>query len=128
MSMQRRPHYLRLSLCTHMPLPKPRGRKSPYRLHFRYRTYRWWRLPRALSRLSPRAAIARRYIHLVQLPCAKCGQRMEATLLQGIEIEVCPDCGGIYLDAGELQKIMDEKKWGPISGALSYARKVWGEL
>ena len=60
--------------------------------------------------------------------CTKCGQRMEATLLQGIEIEVCPDCGGIYLDAGELQKIMDEKKWGPISGALSYARKVWGEL
>lgn len=59
-----------------MPLPKPRGRKSPYRLHFRYRTYRyrWWRLPRALSRLSPRAAIARRYIHLVQLPCAKCEQ------------------------------------------------------
>ena len=59
------------------------------------------------------------------LCCAKCGQKMETTKLESVEIEICPDCGGIYLDAGELGKIVDEKTRGPFSQALAYARKIW---
>ena len=58
--------------------------------------------------------------------CAKCGQKMETTTLETVEIDVCPDCGGIYLDAGELKKILDEKTRGPFSDALALARRFWG--
>ncbi len=57
--------------------------------------------------------------------CAKCGQKMTPTSLGGVEIELCPDCGGIYLDAGELDKIVDDKKRGPFSSALGSFRKLW---
>ncbi len=60
--------------------------------------------------------------------CAKCGQKMETTTLESVEIEVCPDCGGVYLDAGELAKILDKKRRGPFSDALALARKLWGEV
>ena len=57
--------------------------------------------------------------------CAKCGQHMETTRLETVEIEICPDCGGIYLDAGELGKILDEKTRDPFTKALSIARRFW---
>ncbi|NMC62433.1 MAG: hypothetical protein GYA55_04625 [SAR324 cluster bacterium] len=60
------------------------------------------------------------------LHCAKCGQKMESTKFESIEIEVCPDCGGIYLDAGELDKILDEKRRGPFMNALALARRLLG--
>ncbi len=59
------------------------------------------------------------------LHCAKCGQTMQPTTLSGGEIEVCPDCGGIYLDRGELAKIVDESNWKPFSKSLAFARKMW---
>lgn len=59
--------------------------------------------------------------------CAKCGGKMEITTLESVEIEICPDCGGVYLDAGELAKIMDEKTRGPFADALAFARKLWGQ-
>ena len=61
------------------------------------------------------------------LRCAKCGQKMETTTLASVEIEVCPDCGGVYLDAGELGKIVDENTSGPFSSALGLVRKLWSE-
>jgi predicted RNA-binding Zn-ribbon protein involved in translation (DUF1610 family) len=57
--------------------------------------------------------------------CTKCGQRMATTSFGGVDIEVCPDCGGIYLDAGELDKIVDDKKRGPFAMALGSFRRLW---
>ena len=57
--------------------------------------------------------------------CAKCGEQMETTTLVEVEIEVCPDCGGIYLAAGELHKIVNEQKRGPFANALALARSLW---
>ena len=57
--------------------------------------------------------------------CTKCGQIMETTTLAEFEIEFCPDCGGIYLDAGELSKIVEEKTQGSFAKALGYARSLW---
>ncbi|MFH1177595.1 MAG: zf-TFIIB domain-containing protein [Acidobacteriota bacterium] len=59
------------------------------------------------------------------LHCPKCGETMEQTRLEGVEIEVCPDCGGIYLDAGELDKVLDERTRGPVAGALAKLRAIW---
>jgi len=61
------------------------------------------------------------------LRCAKCGQKMETESLGGVEIEVCPDCGGIYLDAGELGKIVDESSKGRFAETLGIVRKLWGK-
>ena len=67
----------------------------------------------------------RKLRELHYLHCAKCGQKMTTTAMAGIEIEVCPSCGGIYLDAGELAKIIDEQTHGPFTSALAYARRLW---
>jgi hypothetical protein len=60
------------------------------------------------------------------LRCAKCGQRMESTRLGGVEVEICPDCGGVYLDAGELDKVVDEQGRERFGGAISKLRSLWG--
>lgn len=60
--------------------------------------------------------------------CAKCGQRMETTTLSGVEVELCPDCGGLYLDAGELEKLLDARRQGPFASALATVRRLWGEV
>ncbi len=61
------------------------------------------------------------------LHCAKCGQKMSTTPLGGVEVEVCPDCGGIFLDAGELDRVLAEQNRGPFAGALSTLRRLWGD-
>jgi hypothetical protein len=38
--------------------------------------------------------------------CPKCGMDMEQMSYQVVEIDKCLDCGGIYLDAGELEAIL----------------------
>ena len=73
------------------------------------------------------AAERQKQKELHYLHCAKCGQKMETTTLESIEIEVCPDCGGVYLDAGELDKILDVKRRGRFTDALALARRLWGE-
>lgn len=60
--------------------------------------------------------------------CAKCGQKMETTTLVEVEIEVCPSCGGVYLDSGELKKIVDKNNQGLFTNALEFAHKVWRQL
>ncbi len=42
---------------------------------------------------------------LHHLHCGKCGSKMDTQLFKGVEIEVCPACGAVLLDAGELEKI-----------------------
>jgi len=57
--------------------------------------------------------------------CPKCGQEMTTTELEAVEIDVCADCGGIYLDVGELDKIIEEKRRGRFAKALAFARRLW---
>jgi len=39
--------------------------------------------------------------------CPKCNITLLMTDRQGIEIDYCPQCRGIWLDRGELEKIID---------------------
>lgn len=39
------------------------------------------------------------------LHCGKCGHEMFTTQFRGVEIEVCPNCGAVLLDPGELQEL-----------------------
>jgi Zn-finger nucleic acid-binding protein len=38
--------------------------------------------------------------------CPACGARLETVVRQGVEIDRCPDCRGIWLDRGELEKLV----------------------
>ncbi len=42
--------------------------------------------------------------------CAKCHMTLQITERQGVEIDFCPACRGIWLDSGELDKIIDRSK------------------
>ena len=40
-------------------------------------------------------------------PCPKCHTPMRTIERSGIHIESCPDCRGIFLDRGELDRLLD---------------------
>lgn len=42
------------------------------------------------------------------LHCGKCGTRMNTTTFKGVEVEVCPACGAVLLDPGELETLAGE--------------------
>ncbi|HCU24869.1 MAG TPA: hypothetical protein DF383_07620 [Deltaproteobacteria bacterium] len=50
--------------------------------------------------------------------CAKCGFEMHEVVFKGVTIEKCPNCGGIFLDPGELEQLAG-KQGGFISSVLS---------
>jgi Zn-finger nucleic acid-binding protein len=50
---------------------------------------------------------------IAELSCPKCGGTMRALERQGIVIEMCGDCRGIFLDRGELDRMIDLEAGGP---------------
>jgi uncharacterized protein len=48
--------------------------------------------------------------------CPNCNTTLAITDRQGIEIDYCPNCRGIWLDRGELDKILERS-------ATHYSRK-----
>ena len=41
------------------------------------------------------------------MKCPNCTRNLEMTDRNGVEIDYCPDCRGIWLDRGELDKIIE---------------------
>jgi len=41
------------------------------------------------------------------MKCPKCGSDLEEINLQGVLIDKCGECGGIWLDHGELELLVD---------------------
>ncbi len=41
--------------------------------------------------------------------CPKCGQKLTTEICDSVEIDVCPSCKGVWLDAGELGAIVESK-------------------
>lgn len=58
------------------------------------------------------------------LRCPKCLTRLDQVFLCEIPIERCPDCDGIWLDAGELDLIMQRER----SNEGSWFAKFLGRL
>lgn len=50
----------------------------------------------------------RRHLHFHK--CGKCGADMDTRSFRGIEIEVCPECGAVLLDPGELEELAGTDK------------------
>ena len=44
--------------------------------------------------------------------CPKCGQKLSTEECGSVEIDVCPSCKGVWLDAGELGSIVESASGG----------------
>lgn len=42
------------------------------------------------------------------MKCPKCNVTLTMSERQGVEIDYCPECRGVWLDRGELDKIIDK--------------------
>ena len=47
--------------------------------------------------------------------CPKCGETLEEILFQEIQVERCPECQGVWLDHGELERITNRESRGWLS-------------
>lgn len=50
--------------------------------------------------------------------CGKCGAAMDTHVFRGTDIEICPRCGAVLLDSGELEALAGTDKSGVIQGIL----------
>ncbi len=55
---------------------------------------------------------ARKALHY--LKCGKCGADMDTRPFRGVEVEICPECGAVLLDPGELEELAGEDRSGVI--------------
>lgn len=53
---------------------------------------------------------ALRELHLNH--CGKCGTKMQTQLFRGVEIDLCPSCGAVLLDPGELESLVGKDQGG----------------
>ncbi|MCH2205124.1 MAG: zf-TFIIB domain-containing protein [Lentisphaerales bacterium] len=67
------------------------------------------------AREATKKALAKE-IHWMR--CPKCGGQMEETSLEGIMIDKCRDCKGIYFDQGELEVLMGHRESDSFLGKL----------
>ena len=59
------------------------------------------------DRLDSERNSAARKAHYMK--CPKCGGDLEETDYHHVKVDVCPDCRGMWLDAGEVQMIRQVK-------------------
>ncbi len=54
--------------------------------------------------------------------CPKCGQQLATEECDSVQIDVCPSCKGVWLDAGELGTIVEK------TGSFFHSclRVIWG--
>jgi Zn-finger nucleic acid-binding protein len=55
------------------------------------------------------------------MKCPKDGYDLESSQYHGVQIETCPHCGGVWLDAGELEVIAHEDRPALLTRVLSDA-------
>lgn len=52
------------------------------------------------------------------MQCPICSVELVMSERQGVEIDYCPRCGGVWLDRGELDKIIKKSVQPPEQGAF----------
>jgi uncharacterized protein len=75
--------------------------------------------------LAEKAALeAERKSHYMK--CPKDGYDLSSSEYHGVQIETCPHCGGMWLDAGELEAVAHEDRPGLLTRVLSDAFTSFG--
>jgi hypothetical protein len=70
------------------------------------------------------AAEAERKSHY--LKCPKDGYDLKTSEYHGVQIETCPHCGGVWLDAGELKAVAQKEHVNVLTRVLSDALSTFG--
>ena len=60
------------------------------------------------------------------MKCPNCNETLVMTDRQGVEIDYCPKCRGVWLDKGELDKII-ERSASYQAPDTSYEEKKYGD-
>ena len=55
------------------------------------------------------------------MKCPKDGYDLASSLYHGVQIETCPHCGGMWLDAGEVEAVSHEERPGLLTRVLNDA-------
>jgi Zn-finger nucleic acid-binding protein len=71
------------------------------------------------EKLEASALESERKSHFMK--CPKDGYDLDAGEFHGVQIETCPHCGGMWLDAGELEVISHEDRPALMTRVLSEA-------
>lgn len=58
------------------------------------------------------------------MKCPKCGSTMQEIDLQGVKIDKCVDCYGIYFDKGELELLLDSQEQ---KGFFNSLKRIFGK-
>jgi hypothetical protein len=74
------------------------------------------RLERKRLEQAKHAADAERKSHYMR--CPKCGGRLITEEFHHLQVDRCPDCHGVWLDAGEIDAVMHLEERGIMSRAL----------
>ena len=100
-----------------MPIEKPSDAEEEYfaRLEFQKRQ----KAAEERERLM-REEERRRLRELHQMRCPKCGMELVEIEYREVKIDKCTKCAGIWLDSGELERIM-----GDASGFLGGVLKIF---
>jgi hypothetical protein len=58
------------------------------------------------------------------LCCVKCNSVLDRATFQGLEVDLCPKCGGLWLDRGEITRAakLPEQELGRLRGLLTGAK------
>ena len=62
---------------------------------------------------------AERRTHFMK--CPKDGYDLASSMYHGVQIETCPRCGGMWLDAGEVEAVAHDDRPGLLTRVLSDA-------
>lgn len=61
------------------------------------------------------------------MKCPNCGVALVMSDRQGIEIDYCPQCRGVWLDRGELDKIIERTAGAAAPSPRSAPRRDWDD-
>ena len=76
------------------------------------------------DRAQAAATEAERKSHYMK--CPKDGYDLSSSEFHGVQIETCPHCGGMWLDAGELETVSHEDRPNVLTRVLSDALSTFG--
>lgn len=71
--------------------------------------------------LAEREAAERRTHYM---KCPKCGADLVTTDFEGVQVDRCPECQGVWLDAGELEHLHQRQDRNVLARIVSDVRKA----
>lgn len=66
------------------------------------------------ARMAEEAKRELRDLHFMH--CPKCGHDLEEVAFRSVKIDQCATCGGVWLDAGELETLATQESGGILGG------------